>query len=96
VSEADAGARSRVLTIRNQKGLHARAAAKFVKCAERFACEVTVARQDMAVSGRSILGLMMLGAVLGSEIEVQASGPDAATALAALAELVEGRFEEGE
>lgn len=84
----------RVLRIRNQRGLHARAAAKFVMCAEQFEAEVTVARQDMAVSGRSIMGLMMLAAAQGSEIEVSARGPEAAAALSALAELVDGGFNE--
>lgn len=86
--------RRRVLRIRNQRGLHARAAAKFVMCAEQFEAEVTVTRQDMAVSGRSIMGLMMLAAAQGSEIEVSAHGPEAAAALAALAELVDGGFNE--
>jgi phosphocarrier protein len=84
----------RVLRIRNQRGLHARAAAKFVMCAEQFEAEVTVQRQDMTVSGRSIMGLMMLAAAQGSEIEVTARGPQADAVLAALAELVDGGFNE--
>jgi phosphocarrier protein len=85
---------SRTLTIVNQKGLHARAAAKFVKLAGQFAAEVTVVKGDMNVAGTSIMGLMMLAAGPGTEIELRASGADAAAALAALAALVERRFDE--
>jgi len=84
----------RVLTIVNQRGLHARAAAKFVKCAETFDAELTVGRLDMSVSGQSIMGLMMLGAAPGCEIEVSASGPQAAEALEAVAGLVAEGFHE--
>lgn len=84
----------RVLRIRNQRGLHARAAAKFVMCAEQFEAEVVVQRQDMTVSGRSIMGLMMLAAAQGCEIEVTAQGPQADAALEALAALVDGGFNE--
>jgi phosphocarrier protein HPr len=93
LSEAAGGLR-RVLTIVNQRGLHARAAAKFVKCAEAFDAEVTVERHDMKVSGQSIMGLMMLAAAPGSEIAVSASGPQAAEALEALARLVAAGFHE--
>lgn len=86
----------RVLTICNQKGLHARAAAKFVMCAEKYEAEVMVSRADMAVSGRSIMGLMMLAAARGCDIEVTATGPQAAAALDALTELVDGGFGEEE
>ncbi|MCW5732063.1 MAG: HPr family phosphocarrier protein [Alphaproteobacteria bacterium] len=83
------------LTICNQRGLHARAAAKFVKCAGQFRAEITVARDGTRVSGQSIMGLMMLAAGLGSEIEISASGPDSEQALAAIRALVECGFEEG-
>ncbi len=84
----------RVMEIRNQRGLHARAAARFVKCAEQFKAEITVVKKDMSVSGLSIMGLMMLAAAPGSKIEVMANGPDAEAALAALGTLVEGKFGE--
>jgi len=84
----------RVVRICNPRGLHARAAAKFVKCAALFPAEVTVTRDGSTVPGQSIMGLMMLAAACGSEIEIQASGPQAQEALAALCALVEGGFEE--
>jgi len=93
LSEAD-GALRRKLAIVNQRGLHARAAAKFVKCAEGFDAEITVERLDMRVSGGSIMGLMMLAAAPGCEIEVSARGPQAAEALDALAALVSSGFDE--
>ena len=79
----------------NERGLHARAAARFVKLAEGFESEIVVLRKDVSVSGRSIMGLMMLAAGPGCEIEIEASGPDAAEAVAALADLVGNRFGEG-
>ncbi len=80
--------------IRNRRGLHARAAAKFVKCVETFSAEIHVARQGTEVSGASIMGLMMLAAAQGSEIQVRAQGSDARQALAAILRLIEARFEE--
>ena len=82
------------LTIVNRRGLHARASAKFVKCAEAFQAEVLVCKDDDVVVATSIMGLMMLGASLGSEITLQATGPDAEDALAALTLLVEVKFDE--
>ncbi len=84
----------RILPIINQRGLHARAAAKFVNCAERFEAEIFVTRQGIEVPGRSIMGLMMLAAAPGTEIEVRATGADAAEAIAALAALTENKFDE--
>ena len=84
----------REVTIVNQKGLHARAAAKFVKLAGSFQSEVTVLKGDMEVSGLSIMGLMMLAASPGSALELRISGPDAAEAMAALSELVARKFDE--
>ncbi|WP_334129997.1 HPr family phosphocarrier protein [Sneathiella sp.] len=84
----------RDLVIRNARGLHARAAAKFVKCVEQFDAEVVVTKGENEVSGISIMGLMMLAAATGSTISVSASGPDARKALAALTELVENKFGE--
>jgi len=82
------------LTIANRRGLHARASAKFVKCAERFQAKIYVRKDDDVVVATSIMGLMMLGASLGSEITLQATGPDAEDALAALSRLVEDKFDE--
>lgn len=84
----------RRVTIANTKGLHARASAKFVKCAETFDAEISVSRCGETVAATSIMGLMLLAAGLGSEIELAASGPEAEQAIAALAELVENRFDE--
>lgn len=85
---------TRSLTICNKRGLHARAAAKFVKLAEQFSACVTVRKNGVAVSARSIMGLMMLGAGQGAEILLEAEGWDAREALAALAGLVEAGFHE--
>jgi phosphocarrier protein len=84
----------RDLTIVNKRGLHARAAAKFVQTAERFEAEITVMKDATTVGGTSIMGLMMLAASPGSVIRVTAEGPDAEEALDALAALVEGMFGE--
>jgi len=81
-------------TIRNQRGLHARAAAKFVKVTAEFAAEVTVSKSGQSVSGRSIMGLMMLAAGPGSEIELVAEGMDAQAALDAISALVDAKFDE--
>jgi phosphocarrier protein len=78
----------------NQLGLHARAAARFVETASRFVAEVTVANGDEAVSGKSILGLMMLAAGQGTQLSLVATGPDAEEAIDALAELIAQRFHE--
>jgi phosphocarrier protein len=80
------------LLIRNQLGLHARACALFVKTAARFQSEIYVARDDLEVNGKSIMGVMMLAAEEGSTIRVRAEGPDEALALLALRELVDGKF----
>ena len=86
----------RTVVICNKRGLHARAAARFVKLAESFSSEVTVMRRDQSVSGRSIMGLMMLAAVPGASIDIVAAGDDAQTAVTALTALVERRFDEDE
>jgi phosphocarrier protein len=80
----------------NKRGLHARASARFVQCAERFDAAITVSKDNTTVGGTSIMGLMMLAAAPGSEIRVTAEGPDAVAALAALTELVASRFGEEE
>ena len=87
---------SRTILICNQRGLHARAAARFVKCAERFDAEIAVVKKDIVVSGLSIMGLMMLAAGPGTAIEITATGPEAREALDALAALVDGKFGEDE
>jgi phosphocarrier protein len=86
----------RTLTICNRRGLHARAAAKFVTMAERFCAAVDVVKDGQTVSARSIMGLMMLGAGRGSPIELRAEGWDAKEALDALSSLVEAGFDEPE
>jgi phosphocarrier protein HPr len=93
---ADAGQITRVLEICNKKGLHARASAKFVQTVEKFDAEVKVKRGGETVGGTSIMGLMMLAAGPGTTITVEASGPQAAEVLDALAALVSGRFTEEE
>ncbi len=85
---------SRVLVVPNRRGLHARAAAKFVTLAERFGAAVDVIKDGQSVSARSIMGLMMLGAGKGAEIELRAEGWDAKEALEALVALVECGFNE--
>ncbi len=80
------------LLIRNQLGLHARACALFVKTASRFQSEVLVSRDGLQVNGKSIMGVMMLAAEAGAMIHVKAEGPDEQAALAALQELVDGKF----
>jgi phosphocarrier protein HPr len=91
---ASAPVLTRSVTVPNTRGLHARAAAKFVMMAERFGASVEVIRDGQAVSARSIMGLMMLGAGKGAAIELRAEGWDAKEALDALAELVESGFHE--
>jgi len=84
----------RVARICNQRGLHARAAARFVKTAMQFDAEVWVRKNGTEVSGRSIMGLMMLAAASGTELEITATGPDAEAAVAMLARLIECKFDE--
>jgi len=84
----------RSCTICNQKGLHARAAARFVKTAAQFEAEIWVRKNGTAVSGRSIMGLMMLAAASGTLIEITATGRDAATAVETLARLIDCKFDE--
>ncbi len=82
------------LVIRNRKGLHARASAKFVKCAETFKATVRVTRDGQTVGGTSIMGLMMLAAGPGTSISIEAEGEDADAVIKALTELVESGFGE--
>jgi len=78
----------------NSRGLHARASAKFVKLASSFDAEIHVTRDGVTVNALSIMGLLMLGAGNGCGIEIAAEGPEAEAAVAALAELVDRRFDE--
>jgi phosphocarrier protein HPr len=84
----------RMATICNQRGLHARAAARFVKTAALFDAEVLVRKNGTEVSGRSIMGLMMLAAAPGTVVELTATGAQAEAAVAALANLIECKFDE--
>ena len=86
----------RPLRIINKLGLHARAASKLVSTASEYEAEVTLSREGQEVSGKSIMGVMMLGAARGTELELITDGPDEEAAADALTELVEDRFGEGE
>jgi phosphocarrier protein HPr len=94
----DQGAKpvSRAVEIVNKLGLHARASAKFVQCAEQFEAAVTVTRGHESVGGTSIMGLMMLTAGPGISITISATGKEAAAAVDALCDLVSSRFGEEE
>lgn len=78
----------------NQRGLHARASAKFVKLASGFESEIRVTRDGVTVDARSIMGLLMLGAGIGCGVDIEAEGPDAAEAIEALSDLVARKFDE--
>jgi phosphocarrier protein HPr len=93
-ADAGIGTLRRTLPIANKRGLHARAAAKFVRMAGQFDAMVRVGFKGQEVSGLSIMGLMMLAAGIGSEIELSCSGRQAIEAMAALSALVEGKFGE--
>ncbi len=86
----------RELPIINRKGLHARASAKFVQCAEHFDSDITVTRAGETVGGTSIMGLLTLAAAQGTSVVVSAKGPDAAQALDAITALLASRFGEDE
>lgn len=85
---------TRELDIVNQRGLHARASAKFVKCVEGFDANVIVSRDGQSVPGTSIMGLMMLAASIGTSVVVEASGPQAEQAMSALQNLLARKFDE--
>jgi phosphocarrier protein HPr len=93
-ADASPGTACRTATICNQRGLHARAAARFVKTAGLFDAEVWVRKNGIEVSGRSIMGLMMLAAAPGTVIRVTAKGPQAKAAVTALTRLIECKFDE--
>ena len=91
---SDNAAITQSLRIVNEKGLHARASARFVECVERFDARAEVSKDGMSVSGDSIMGLLMLGAARGSAIEVVTSGAEAEPLAVALRDLVANRFGE--
>ncbi|MEQ1807919.1 MAG: HPr family phosphocarrier protein [Burkholderiaceae bacterium] len=84
------------ITISNKLGLHARASAKLTKLASRFQCEVHLTRKERRVNAKSIMGVMMLAAGLGSEIEIETEGADEAAAMDGLVALINDRFGESE
>jgi phosphocarrier protein len=84
----------RTVRIVNELGLHARPAAEFVKVASRYRADIEVARDDVAVNGKSVLGVMTLAAECGSDLVIRADGDDAEAAVAALESLVRNRFHE--
>lgn len=86
----------RRLRIENMKGLHARASARLVEVVEAHDAQATVSKDDMSTSGDSIMGLLMLAAGLGSEIEVETEGPEAEALAEAIEALVVDKFGEGE
>jgi len=94
-AEAATATVKRMVKICNQKGLHARAAARFVKSAHEFDAEIWVRKNGTIVNGRSIMGLMMLAAASGAELQISAAGPEADSAVETLARLVECKFDEG-
>lgn len=85
----------RSLEIQNEKGLHARASAKFVETVERFDGRADVSKDGMTVSGDSIMGLLMLAAAKGSSIDVKTSGADAEPLMEAISTLINDKFGEG-
>jgi len=94
--EIPAGAVFGEFAIVNKKGLHARATAKFVQCAGRYDADITVSRCGETVGATSIMGILTLGAGIGSTVTIVAKGPEAQEALDALAALIADRFGEGE
>ncbi len=84
----------KTLTLRNQRGLHARAASKLVQCASAFQSQVWLTRQGRRVNAQSIMGVLLLAAPSGSELLMEVDGPDEEQAIAALVELVDNRFGE--
>lgn len=83
-----------MVTIQNKLGLHARAAAQFVKLTNRYKAEVVVSKQGRQVNGKSIMGVMMLAASQGSQLMISADGPDADEILARLSDLIQNKFGE--
>jgi len=86
--------RTAIVRIKNKRGLHARASAKIVEAAARFQSEINIVKDGQVVNARSIMGLMMLAAGIGSDVEITAEGPDAAEALTAIVALADAKFGE--
>jgi phosphocarrier protein len=86
----------RAITISNRLGLHARASAKLTKLAGSYRCDVHMSRNGRRVNAKSIMGVMMLAAGLGAEVELETEGPDEGEAMTALVALIEDKFGEGE
>jgi phosphocarrier protein len=86
----------RTLRIKNKLGLHARAAVKFVNTANRFVADVRIVKDGSAIDGKSILGILTLAAIQGSDIVIRLDGVDESAAAQALADLIDGRFGEKE
>ncbi len=86
--------RTAVAKIVNKKGLHARASARLVEAAARFQSVIRVTKDGQSVDARSIMGLMMLAASMGSEVRIDVEGPDADEAMRAILALVEAKFGE--
>ena len=84
------------ITISNKLGLHARASAKLTKLAGSFQCEVHMSRNGRRINAKSIMGVMMLAAGLGSEVEIETEGEDEQAAMDALRALIDGKFGEGQ
>jgi phosphocarrier protein HPr len=84
------------VTISNRLGLHARASARLTKLAGAFACDIHMARNGRRINAKSIMGVMMLAAGIGTEVEIETDGVDEGPALAALVALVNDRFGEGD
>jgi phosphocarrier protein HPr len=84
------------INISNKLGLHARASAKLTKLAASFSSDVFLSRNDRRVNAKSIMGVMMLAAGMGTEVEVETDGADEQAAMAALLDLISGKFGEGE
>lgn len=87
---------SQQITVSNQLGLHARASAKLCKLAGSFPCEVTLARGDRSVNAKSIMGVMLLAAGIGTELTLTTNGEQADEALVAIVDLFQRKFEEGQ
>ena len=86
--------RTAIVRIKNKRGLHARASAKIVEAAARFQSEINIIKDGQVVNARSIMGLMMLAAGIGTDVELTAEGPDAAEALTAIIALADAKFGE--
>lgn len=86
----------RAATISNKLGLHARASAKLTKLAGRFACDVHMSRNGRRINAKSIMGVMMLAAGLGSEVEIETEGADEQAAMDAIVALIDDKFGEGQ